>query len=100
MCVFFLCRFKDLVNIRPHPEPKKHENFELSGQIYCKNCDSNWGMMGVYRKVLFPKCNISSFVVVSPNNTRKNYSRWKEVPFHVQPMLPEDLTNIDDDDDE
>ena len=90
----------NLVNIRPHPEPKKDENFELSGQIFCKQCNSNWGMMGVYRKVRFPKCNISSFVVVSPNNTRKNYSRWKEVPFHVQPMLPEDLTNIDNDDDE
>jgi len=52
--------------------------------------------MGVYKKVPLPKCNIAKFVVVNPNNMRKKYSRWKEVPFDVQPIDPNDLTGIDD----
>jgi len=98
---FFLFRFKDRVVIRPHPEPKKYENFELSGMIYCKECNLNWGVMGVYKTVPFPKFNIAKFVVVSPdNNQRSKYSRWKEVPFDVQPIDPKDFTDDDDDDED
>ena len=98
-CVLFLFSFKDRVVIEPHPAPKKYENFELSGMIYCKICHWNWGVMGVHKKVPLPKCNIAKLVVVNPYNSREKYSRWKEVPFDVQPMLPSDLSNIDKDED-
>jgi len=67
--------------------------------LYCKQCNWNWGVMGVYKKVPLPKCNIAKLVVVNPNNMREKYSRWKDVPFDVQPMLPKDLTKMDDNED-
>jgi len=47
--------------------------------------------MGVYKKVPFPIINIERFVVVTPNEMREKYRRWKEVPFHVEPISPDDL---------
>lgn len=99
-CLF---RYRERIVIEPHPEPKKYENFELSGKIYCRRCHWNWGVMGVYKKVPFPIINIERFVVVSPYETRDKYKRWKEVPFHVEPICPDDLQIMrpaeDEDDD-
>ena len=56
--------------------------------------------MGVYKKIPFPFINIANFVVVNPNNVRNNYKRWKEVPFEVKPICPNDLEKmrpVDDD---
>jgi hypothetical protein len=61
--IFFIFRYKDYIIIRPHPAPKKFENFELTGKIYCKHCHWEWGVMGVYKKVPFPIIKISSFVI-------------------------------------
>jgi len=74
----------------------KYGNFELSGMIYCIKCNYNWGAMLVHKKVALPTCKIAKFVVVNPNNMREKYKKWKEVPFHVQPIEPNDLTGIDD----
>jgi len=84
-------RYRDRIVIEPHPEPKKYENYELTGKIFCKRCHWNWGVMGVYKKVPFPIINIERFVVVTPNEMREKYRRWKEVPFHVEPISPDDL---------
>jgi len=100
ICVSCLFRYKERVVIEPHPEPKKYENFELSGKIYCKVCHWNWGVMGVYKKVPFPIINIECFVVVNPLNMRDKYKRWKEVPFDVDAICPDDLVKMKPADDE
>ena len=56
--------------------------------------------MGVYKKIPFPIINIANFVVVNPNNVRNNYKRWKEVPFEVKPISPNDLEKMRPVDDE
>jgi len=59
--------------------------------------------MGVYKKVPFPIINIEFLVVVNPNNMRNKYKRWKEVPFDVEPISPDDLAKMrptDDDGDD
>lgn len=90
----FLCSYRERVVIEPHPVPKKYENFELSGKIYCKECHWNWGVMGVYKKVPFPIINIEFFIVVDPNMMTNKYKRWKEVPFDVEPICPDDLASM------
>ena len=55
--------------------------------------------MGVYKKVPFPIINIEFFIVVDPNNTRNKYKRWKEVPFNVEPICPDDLAKMRPDND-
>ena len=92
--MYCLFRYKEHVVIEPHPAPKKFENFELSGKIYCKKCHWCWGVMGVYKKVPFPIIDIDSFVVVNPYNAREKYRRWKEVPYDVKPICPDDLAKM------
>jgi hypothetical protein len=87
-------RYKDHVVIRPHPTPMKHENFEMTGKIYCKKCHWDWGVMGVYKKVSFPIIKIGSFIVINPNDQRTVYKKWKDVPFAVEPISPADLTTM------
>jgi len=89
-------RYKERVVIEPHPAPKKFENFELTGKIYCIKCHWEWGVMGVYKKVPFPFINIAKFVVVNPNNVRNKYKRWKDVVglFEVNPITPNDLEKM------
>jgi len=102
VCVSCFFRYKERVVIEPHPEPKKFENFELSGKIFCRVCHWNWGVMGVYKKVPFPIINIEGFVVINPDRRRDKYKRWKEVPFDVEPIRPDDLVKMrpaDDDND-
>lgn len=50
--------------------------------------------MGVYKKVPFPIINIGCFVVISPAGTKNKYKRWKEVPFNVEPICPDDLVKM------
>jgi len=95
-----LFSYKERVVIEPHPAPKKFENFELSGKIYCIKCHWEWGVMGVYKKVPFPIINIANFVVVNANGGRNTYRRWKDVPFDVEPISPDDLVTMRPADDE
>lgn len=86
--------YKSRIIIRPHPAPKKFENFELTGKIYCKRCHTDWGIMGVYKKVSFPVVKVCSFIVINEFDQRKVYKRWKEVPFNVNTLSPDDLTEM------
>jgi hypothetical protein len=99
--LFFIFRYKDYIKIRPHPAPKKFENFELTGKIYCKHCHWEWGVMGVYKKVSFPIIKISSFVIDIVGKPQQLCKKWKEVPFKVSPLSPSDLAKmLDSDEDE
>jgi hypothetical protein len=92
--IFFFFRYKDHIIIRPHPAPKKFENFELTGKIYCKKCHWEWGVMGVYKKVPFPIIKISSFVILIDGRPQQLCKKWKEAPFTVSPLVPDDLSKM------
>jgi len=49
--------------------------------------------MGVYKKVSYPIIKISSFVV-DCNGERQLYKLWKESPFVVKPLSPDDLSKM------
>lgn len=86
--------YKTRIIIRPHPAPKKFENFELTGKIFCKRCHTDWGIMGVYKKVSFPVVKVCSFIVINEDDQRRVYKRWKEVPFTVNNLTPDDLQEM------
>lgn len=85
------------IKIRPHPAPKTFENFELTGKIFCKRCHADWGIMGVYKKVSLPVVKVCSLIIIrEEDGDRKVYKRWKEVPFQVQALTPDDLQKMMD----
>lgn len=88
--------YRKRIKIRPHPAPKTFENFELTGKIFCKECHADWGIMGVYKKVSFPVVKVCSLIVIRQDGERKVYKRWKEVPFRVQTLTPDDLQKMMD----
>ncbi|ESO08894.1 hypothetical protein HELRODRAFT_74403 [Helobdella robusta] len=46
---------KDRVIIKPYPQTENiSPTFERSGKIYCKECNSDWGIMASYNGVSFP----------------------------------------------
>ena len=81
------------MKIRPHPTPKEFKNVELTGKVYCKKCSWEWGVMGVYKKVAFPIIQIKSFVIEC-NGVLDLYKTWKDYPFEVKPLSPNDLTKM------
>ncbi|KAM3923637.1 ATP-dependent RNA helicase DHX58 [Leptodactylus fuscus] len=63
---------------------KKMENWVPGGEIRCRFCKANWGMMMIYRGLTsLPIISIKNFVLQTPEN-RKTYKKWKDVPFPLE----------------
>ena len=86
--------YKSRVNIQTHPNPKKFSNMEYTDKLYCKKCGSDWGVTAVYKSNMFPIIKISSFVITDELERRTRVKQWKDSPFAVNPMTPEDLVRM------
>ena len=87
---------KDFINqidVRPYPTPKKFQTFEVkpTGKIFCKKCNSDWGIMALYKKVPFPVIKISSFIIIDERDKRMRCKQWKMVPFQVMKIQDAEL---------
>ncbi|XP_066278582.1 antiviral innate immune response receptor RIG-I-like [Branchiostoma lanceolatum] len=85
--------FPQRIIIRPHP-PKKIDDWEMNGKVYCKNCRQDWGIQMVYRKASFPTLKIESFVLEKPDGTRLTCRKWKKAPFDVEDITPDDISGM------
>lgn len=83
--------FKDQIVVEPHPRPKAYDNFEKKGKLLCKKCSLDWGISALYKNVPVYMLKVCSFVVEDPNGQRQFYKKWKDVPFPVDELLPEDM---------
>ncbi|CAH1258806.1 DDX58 [Branchiostoma lanceolatum] len=85
--------FPQRIKIKPHP-PKKIDDWEMNGKVYCKNCRQDWGIQMVYRKASFPTLKIESFVLEKPDGTRLTCRKWKKAPFDVEDITPDDISGM------
>ncbi|XP_078588695.1 ATP-dependent RNA helicase DHX58-like [Branchiostoma floridae x Branchiostoma japonicum] len=85
--------FPQRIIIRPHP-PKKIDDWEMNGKVYCRNCRQDWGIQMVYRQVSFPTLKIESFVLEKPDGSRLTCRKWKNAPFDVEDITPDDISGI------
>lgn len=83
---------------------KKMEDWVPGGAIRCKFCESNWGLLMIYKGVPLPTVAIKNFIITTPEG-RKPCKKWKDVPFaleffnYSQYCEENDLLFFDDDDD-
>ncbi|CAH1258815.1 DDX58 [Branchiostoma lanceolatum] len=85
--------FSQRIIIKPHP-PKRIDDWEMDGKVYCKNCRQDWGIQMVYRKASFHTLKIESFVLEKPDGTRLTCRKWKKAPFDVKDITPDDISGM------
>ena len=84
--------FFNRVIIEPHPKPIAiADDFVKSGKVFCKKCKYDWGIKAMYKNVGFPVLKISSFVLVDFRDNRDTCRKWKNAPFSVLRISPDDL---------
>ncbi|XP_035673073.1 antiviral innate immune response receptor RIG-I-like [Branchiostoma floridae] len=85
--------FPQRIEIKPHP-PKKIDDWEMNGKVYCSNCRQNWGIQMVYRQASFPTLKIESFVIEKSDGQRLTCRKWKNAPFYVKDITPDDISGM------
>ncbi|XP_078659837.1 antiviral innate immune response receptor RIG-I-like isoform X1 [Branchiostoma floridae x Branchiostoma belcheri] len=85
--------FPKRIIIKPHP-PKKIDDWEMNGKVYCRNCRQDWGIQMVYRQASFPTLKIESFVLEKPDGMRLTCRKWKKAPFEVDDITPDDISGM------
>lgn len=86
--------FRHRIRVDIHPRPKKYDDFEKKGKILCKECDYDWGITALYKNVPVYLLKVCSFVVEDQELVRNTYKKWKEVPFPVNELAPEDMRSL------
>ncbi|XP_072025888.1 uncharacterized protein [Amphiura filiformis] len=74
--------------------PKKVDDFDLQKNIVCKDCKSEWGILGLYKGTTMPLLKIAGFIVEYHDGRQQRIKKWKDVLFKVDPTTAEDLKNI------
>ena len=64
-----------------------------TGKVFCKNCDHEWGITVIYQEATFIVLKIAGFVLISPYDNRRVVKKWKQAPFSVEPISPEDVSD-------
>ncbi|XP_078588697.1 antiviral innate immune response receptor RIG-I-like [Branchiostoma floridae x Branchiostoma japonicum] len=85
--------FPQRIIIKPHP-PKKIDDWEMNGKVYCRNCRQDWGIQMVYRQASFPTLKIESFVIEKSDGQRLTCRKWKNAPFYVDDITPDDISGM------
>ncbi|KAI8514011.1 ATP-dependent RNA helicase ddx58 [Branchiostoma belcheri] len=85
--------FLKRIIITPH-QPKKIDDWERNGKVWCKNCRQDWGIQMVYRQASFPTLKIKSFVLEKPDGTRLTCRKWKQAPFEVGDITSDDISGM------
>uniref|UniRef100_A0A663EUN2 RNA helicase n=1 Tax=Aquila chrysaetos chrysaetos TaxID=223781 RepID=A0A663EUN2_AQUCH len=60
----------------------KHADYQINGEIICKDCGQAWGNMMVHRGLDLPCLKIRNFVVVfeDKKTTKQMFKKWGELP--------------------
>eukprot|EP00058_Branchiostoma_floridae_P013941 XP_002599429.1 hypothetical protein BRAFLDRAFT_106572 [Branchiostoma floridae] len=87
--------FPHRIIIKPHP-PKKIDDWAwgMNGKVYCRNCRQDWGIQMVYRQASFPTLKIESFVIEKSDGQRLTCRKWKNAPFYVDDITPDDISGM------
>lgn len=91
-------KLKTVANMRKYSTATKYGEFDTRGKLTCRKCHIDWGVVAHYSGVLFPVLKLTNFVLEDENGHRKCYKKWKEVPFTVDKLTPEDLLRLEDED--
>jgi len=83
--------FKDRAHVKKHHRPIEYDEMRKMGKLHCGKCDKDWGVVVRYRNVNFPVLKLSEFAVEDANGRRSWYKKWKEVPFEVNELTPEEM---------
>ncbi|NXM70107.1 IFIH1 protein, partial [Serilophus lunatus] len=61
----------------------KHADYQINGEIICKDCGQAWGNMMVHRGLDLPCLKIRNFVVVftDKKTTKQIFKKWGELPI-------------------
>lgn len=84
-----------IVRIKSYPNPDKHNDFDNIGQLFCKECNKDWGIQGLHKGAKFQILRISAFVVVNPDQSRETFRKWKDVRFGVSALTNDELQAYD-----
>ena len=86
--------FELKISVEQHPRPKQFENMLKLSKIYCRKCNNDLGIKALYKKHKFPIIKISSFILCDSKNRRIYERKWKNVPFHIKELTPEEYSKI------
>ncbi|XP_006190152.1 interferon-induced helicase C domain-containing protein 1 [Camelus ferus] len=75
--------FKKLYIVRGNKAlQNKFADYQINGEIICKECGQTWGTMMVHKGLDLPCLKIKNYVVVFKNNlVKKQYKKWVELPI-------------------
>ncbi|XP_043854813.1 interferon-induced helicase C domain-containing protein 1 [Dromiciops gliroides] len=75
--------FKKLYSVRENKAlQKKFADYQINGEIICRQCGQGWGTMMVHKGLDLPCLKIKNFVVAFKNNSqKKQYKKWVELPI-------------------
>lgn len=86
--------FRQRIRVEAHPKPAKYDDFEKKGKVLCRECGYDWGITALYKSVLVYVLKVCSFVVENQDLVRNTYKKWKDVPFQVNELAPEDMKSL------
>lgn len=86
--------FRNRINVEAHPKPRKYDDFEKKGKVLCNKCGYDWGITALYKNVPVYLLKVCSFVVEDQAFDRNTYKKWKDVPFQVNELTPEDMKSL------
>ncbi|XP_030830684.1 probable ATP-dependent RNA helicase DDX58, partial [Strongylocentrotus purpuratus] len=79
-----------LVDLKKQPVV---DDFKFMQKIHCGYCQSKWGKLMVYQQQKYPLIDIKNFTLMDDKRKKWSPSAWKEVPFVIRSIDPDDLGN-------
>ena len=82
--------FREKFIAKTHHTPKEYQDFSKTHKIFCKSCESSWGVMYIWkatgREDPVIKCEYFTFEYTGKDDVkeRQTFRKWKDVPFDVE----------------
>ena len=84
--------FAGLVHEKNHKSKALNDEIEFTGQIFCKACHYEWGVLLRFKKKPWYCIKASSFgFLFSGEVERQTFKKWKQCKAHVEDLQLSDL---------
>ncbi|XP_077978263.1 ATP-dependent RNA helicase DHX58-like [Glandiceps talaboti] len=81
---------KEEITIKEERNKRKIDDlFFKEGRVRCIKCMYDWGSMArvpLLKDGVFPILRVRSFELEIPGHGRKQYQKWREIPFGIEPV--------------
>ncbi|ESO90315.1 hypothetical protein LOTGIDRAFT_123569 [Lottia gigantea] len=87
--------FRSKLYLRSDQSPRNpFDGIQITGKIYCKECNNHLGVMFRYKGIMFPSIRMEGFQIVTSTGQPMMRKKWKDLPFMVKEMSHEDYLGM------